>query len=44
MKAQLKLGLAASSVVECGFIMNAGLTVNLAGADDVTVVYNANRD
>jgi hypothetical protein len=44
MKAQLKLGLAASSVVECGFIMNSGLTVNLAAADDVTVVYNANRD
>ena len=43
-KAKLKLGIVASSVIELGFVMNAGLTINLAGADDVTVVFNANRN
>jgi hypothetical protein len=43
-KASLALGLVSGSVIELGFIMDTGLTVDLAGADDVTVVYNANRD
>ncbi len=38
------LGLDSGSVIECGLVMNTALTVDLAGDDDVIVVYNANRD
>jgi len=37
-------GLLSGAVVECGYVMNAGLTVVTSAADDITVVYNANRD